>query len=90
MICEDDDNHNRRIEHSKHLLQKRMRSKLLTFLKAGCDPNVLDNVGKSPSDYARQDGVWSQWRWALLHAEYIYDVIRDNWVRRVQAVMSLD
>lgn len=60
------------IKHQMQVHKKRTRFKLLTLLQAGCDPNVVDNNGESPSDYAMRDGLWPQWSWALLNAGYIY------------------
>ena len=42
------------------VLKTRLRFKLLTLLRAGCDPNVLDNKRNSPSDYARFHGLWPE------------------------------
>ena len=61
------------------VLKKRTRVKLLTLLKADCDPNALDHAGLSPSNEAIDCGLWSEWTWALRKAGYGYDVIRDCW-----------
>ncbi len=88
IIAEDEENQYHWIRDPKQVFRKRIRFKLLFLLKAGCDPNVLDNEGKSPSDYARRDCLWPQWKWALHNAGYIYDAFKDGWVRRVQGEMS--
>ena len=51
--------------------------KLLVLLRAGCDPNTLDNAGLSPSDYARREGLWPEWEWALSESGYVYDEDKD-------------
>ena len=71
----------RLIKNPIHVLKTRLRYKLLTLLQAGCDPNILDNGGASPSDYARRDGLWPQWSWALEKSGHIYDARKDRWVR---------
>jgi hypothetical protein len=69
------------IQDPMFVLSKRTRVKLLTLLKAGCDPNSLDHAGSSPSDEAKDCGLWSEWTWALRKAGYVYDVIGDCWVQ---------
>ena len=69
------------IKNPINILKTRLRHKLLTLLQADCDPNVLDNAGASPSDYARRDGLWPQWSWALEQSGHIYDARNDRWVR---------
>ena len=83
ITCKDRFGETHWIQNPSQVLKKRMRFKLLTLLEAGCDPNVLDNEGEPPSDYARRKNLWPQWTWALLNAGYIYDVVKDSWVRRV-------
>jgi hypothetical protein len=61
----------------------RVRFKLLAFLEAGCDPNLLDKFGDSPSDYAREENLWPQWEWALTQAGYVYDEDKALWVKDV-------
>ena len=51
------------------------RLKLLALLQAGCDPNVLDNKGASPSDYAERERLWPQWEWALAQTGWRYDEV---------------
>ena len=69
------------IKNPINVLKTRLKHKLLTLLQADCDPNVLDNAGASPSDYARRDGLWPQWSWALEQSGHIYDARNDRWVR---------
>ena len=69
------------IKNPIHVLKTRLRYKLLTLLQAGCDPNLLDNAGASPSDCARRDGLWPQWSWALEKSGHIYDARNDRWIR---------
>ncbi len=70
-----------RIKNPINVLKTRLKHKLLTLLQADCDPNLLDNAGASPSDYARRDGLWPQWSWALEQSGHIYDARNDRWVR---------
>ncbi|CAD6593156.1 MAG: hypothetical protein ASARMPREDX12_006868 [Alectoria sarmentosa] len=69
------------IRHPIKVLKTRLRFKLLTLLRANCDPNVLDNAGASPSDYARRDGLWPQWHWALKNTGFSYEPGSDRWSR---------
>ena len=66
------------------ILKTRLRFKLLTLLRAGCDPNVLDDKGNSPSDCARSRRLWPEWTWALLNAGYVFDEDSDRCVKRVE------
>jgi hypothetical protein len=61
----------------------RVRFKLLAFLEAGCDPNLLDKFGDSPSYYAREEDLWPQWEWALTQTGYVYDEDKELWVKDV-------
>ncbi|KAL8777055.1 MAG: hypothetical protein Q9213_008027 [Squamulea squamosa] len=61
------------------MLKRRMRSKVLLLLQAGCDPNHLDDNGESPSGFAQREGIWDEWTWALRQSGYIYDNVRDIW-----------
>ena len=66
------------------ILKTRLRFKLFTLLRAGCDPNLLDNIGNSPSDDARCHGLWPEWTWALLNAAYLFDEDSNRWVKRLK------
>ena len=79
VLCKDFDGNETRIQNPIRVLKKRLMFKLLTVLKAGCDPNCVDNAGLSPSDYARRDGLWAQWFWALENSGYAYNVRTDRW-----------
>ena len=57
IVCKDFAGIEHFIKHPIKVLKTRMRFKLLTLLRANCDPNVLDASGASPSDYARRDGL---------------------------------
>lgn len=70
-------------QYSIEVLKKRVRFKLLLLLQAGCDPNVVDEDGESPSDYAEWNGLLPQWRWALFNAGYVYDELNNRWMRRI-------
>jgi hypothetical protein len=63
------------------LCKARLRFKLLALLKAGCCPNALDGEGLSPSDYAKAEGVWPQWEWALLKSDFQYIQFPGSWER---------
>jgi len=70
------------IQDPVKVLKTRMMFKLLTILGAGCDPNMLDLAGLTPSDYARRDGLWTQWIWALENSGYEYEVRNDRWIKK--------
>jgi hypothetical protein len=63
------------------MFKSRSRLKLLALLKAGCSPNLLDSAGFSPSDYARAEGLWPQWEWALLNSGFQYNELTNLWER---------
>lgn len=80
IFCENHDGDLEMIRNPMQVLKKRTMFKLLTLLQLGCDPNVVDYEGLSPSDYAMRDGIWPQWRWALLNAGYIHHR-KNGWVK---------
>ena len=80
IVCKDFSGAEHFIRHPVKVLKTRTRFKLLTLLRANLDPNVLDNAGASPSDYARRDGLWPQWHWALKNAGLSYEPDSDRWV----------
>ena len=88
MFCRDWHGHATMIRKPLLVLKTRLRFKLLTLLRAGCDPNLLDNKGNSPSDNASYHGLWPEWTWALLNAGYIFDEDSDRWVKRVEDEVS--
>ena len=59
------------------VLKLRLRYMLLILLEAGCDPNGLDDEGKSPNDYAQRDDLLPQWAWALRRAGYV--LVNGQW-----------
>lgn len=69
------------IRRPMEVLKTRLRVVLLTLLRTGCDPNVLDYQNAPPSAYARQYNLWPQWSWALKEAGYGYDMRQDRWVK---------
>ena len=81
IVCMDFSGTEHFIRHPIKVLKTRLRFKLLTLLQANCDPNLVDNSGASPSDYARRDGLWPQWHWALKNTGFSYDPEIDRWVR---------
>ena len=81
VVCNDFSGAEHFIRHPIKVLKTRLRFKLLILLRANCDPNMLDNAGASPSDYARRDGLWPQWYWALKNTGFSYDPGSDRWVR---------
>ncbi len=85
VLCYDlDEDSLRMIRKPLPILKTRLRFKLLTLLRAGCDPNLLDNNGNSPSDDARYHGLWPEWTWALQNAGYVFDEDSDRWVKRLE------
>lgn len=47
---------------------------LLTLLQRGCDPNVRDKYGQTPSDYAkRKPDLWEIWLMVLMMGGYRFD-----------------
>ena len=79
VTCEDYAGVTHKIRNPIQILKMRLRFKLLTLLKAGCNPNVFDKAGKTPSDYAKRDGTWPQWTWALREAGYESVGGHDHW-----------
>ena len=89
VLCYDpDERRTRIIQRPLPILKTRLRFKLLALLRAGCDPNVLDNKGNSPSDDARYHGLWPEWTWALLNAGYVFDADGNRWVKRLEEEVS--
>ena len=81
VLCKDFRGVEHWIQNPIQVLKTRVRFKLLTLLSLGCDPNVLDHEGQSPSDIARRDGLWIQWSWALMKTGYIHDTESDLWIK---------
>ena len=80
---DDDDGEERWIRNPVPLLKARTAMKLKILLEAGCDPNVLDDDGLSPSDYAKR-GIWIRdaWFWVLRETGHTFDAVRDRWIKR--------
>ena len=91
VLCYNPDNRRSEIiRNPLPILKTRLRFKLLTLLRAGCDPNVVDDDGSSPSDDARYHGLWPEWTWALLNAGYVFDEGSNRWVKRSEEEVSFD
>ena len=71
-------------EMAYRVYQLRLRLMLFELLQAGCDPNLLDFEGKSPSHYAQPSRLWRHWTWALKHTGYVYEESTDAWVKPSQ------
>ena len=80
VICKDYYGVEHYIRHPIQVLKARLSIILLTLLQHGCDPNLLDEKGICPSEYAKRDGIWSQWSWALENAGYIFSPESNLWV----------
>jgi hypothetical protein len=54
---------------------------LSLLLKSGCDPNLRDAYGKTPSDYAAQrPDVQETWQLVLSESGYIWEPTSDSWL----------
>ena len=87
VIARDEYGIEHRIRNPIPVIKARVATKLKILLEAGCDPNVLDNNGLSPTDYAKpgkwsREGLWSQWSWALRVTGHTFDAVRDRWIKR--------
>ena len=50
-----------------------LKSKVLSLLRIGCDPNATDSKGRTPSDYAWRNGLfWCAWEEALAETGWDY------------------
>ena len=83
VIYRDDDGEERWIRNPVPLLKARIATKLKILLEAGCDPNMLDDNGLSPSDYANE-GKWIReaWFWTLRETGHAFDAVQDRWIKR--------
>ena len=90
VLCYDSEEGSEMIRKPLPILKTRLRFKLLTLLRAGCDPNLVDNHGNSPSDDARYHGLWPEWTWALLNADYVFDEDGNRWVKRLEEEVSIN
>lgn len=79
----DEDGKDLRIHNPVPLLKTRVAMKLKILLEAECDPNVLDDDGLSPSEYAKRGKwLWEAWLWALRLTGHTFDAVRDRWIKR--------
>ena len=78
--CPDYEFVERTIRYPMRVLKTRLRYVLLMLLSHGCDPNAKDNEGYTPDDFAKQNGVWPQWTWALRLAGFEFNVRSKSWV----------
>lgn len=88
VLCNDEYGISHIIRKPLLILKTRLRFKLLTLLRAGCNPNLLDDDGSSPSDDAEYHGLWPEWTWALLNVGYVVDENSNRWVKRVEDEVS--
>ncbi|KIV78952.1 hypothetical protein PV11_06550 [Exophiala sideris] len=58
--------------------------KMLLLLEVGCDPNVRDRDGLTPSDYVRGTPLWPIWEEALGHSGLVYDAQSMQCIKRIQ------
>ena len=58
--------------------------KLLLLLEAGCDPNLQDADGLTPSDYVRGTRLWPDWERALTDSGWIYDTRVQQCIRQIE------
>lgn len=68
-----DENKHDDTEPEPEMCKARLRLKLLALLQAGCNPNLRDVRGLTPSCYARREGLWPQWHWALVNSGCEYN-----------------
>ena len=54
-------------------ISKVVTRKLSLFLRAGCDPDLVDDYGKHPVQYARRYGLLKEWNAVLEKLEISYD-----------------
>ena len=71
----------RRMQNPVQVLKERSKFKILVLLRAGCDPNLTDKAGETPHQYAERNGLFSQWKWALMRNGYMLDEKSGQWVR---------
>ena len=79
IICRDYDRVSNDMLNPSRVLKLRLRYVLLILLEAGCNPNMLDDKGKSPNDYAERDDLLPQREWALRRAGYV--LVNGKWAR---------
>ena len=79
--CRDDNWDEHVIQNPVQVLKKRLRFKILTLLEGGCDPNLVNKAGKTPSHYAEREGIYPQWSWTLISSGYMLDEGSGQWMR---------
>ena len=81
-ICWRDTNGvSRRMRNPIQVLKERSKFKILVLLQAGCDPNLPDIAGETPHQYAERNGLFPQWKWALIESGYMLDEKSGQWVK---------
>ncbi|OQV00087.1 hypothetical protein CLAIMM_05631 [Cladophialophora immunda] len=64
--------------------RRKVYPKLLLLLKSGCDPNLQDADGRTPSDYVWRTHMWADWERALMDSGWIYDANSKRCVRHIE------
>ena len=80
-ICWMDNGIPNRMRNPVRVLKDRSKFKILGLLRAGCDPNLTDKAGETPHQYAERNGLFSEWKWALMRNGYMLDEKSGQWVR---------
>ncbi len=78
ILCKNFDGVEGRIQSPIQVLTARLKFVRLILLEDGCNPGSTDEENQIPSDYARQNGIWSQWGWALVTSGFCYDAGNDR------------
>lgn len=78
ILCKNFEGVEGRIQSPIQVLIARLKFVRLILLEDGCDPGSTDEENQIPSDYARQNGIWSQWSWALVTCGFCYDAGNDR------------
>ena len=71
----------RRMRNPIQVLKERSKFKILVLLEAGCDPNLPDIAGETPHQYAERNGLFPQWKWALMKSGYMLDEKSGQWIK---------
>lgn len=70
-----------RMRNPIQMLKERSKYKILVLLEAGCDPNLPDIAGETPHQYAERNGLFPQWKWALIKSGYMLNEKSGQWVK---------
>ena len=63
---------------------------LVRLLSNGCDPNLCDAFGKTPSDYAgRKSELWKIWTSALMRTDHMFDSLSGTYQRWQETYLVL-